>query len=353
MTMNRRDALAMTVASAAGAMAATSAPAQTGREPQQLSLGLERYVEPFSKPDANVPDRVNVARVPDAYAMPGRFAGKTVLVTGCARGMGQAAALRLAREGANVVGVDILEEVGAKTIAAINAEGGKAVFVGGDISRNAVCEEMVRVCVRTYGGLDAALNNAGVTDALRPDEAIDYVSQRHRVMAPLHQAGDDYWLRTMEVNATGTFYSMRHEIRQMMNQGRGGSIVNVSSVAGLIGFGGTSAYVASKHAVNGLTRSAAVDYAPFGIRINSVCMHTTETPMYERGREILNQRGKTGYKDTGIGLAKIFNLLQYSDEKKRGSTPAEQAAVMLFLLSPESSYITGATYQTDGGFVTI
>lgn len=353
MTMNRRDALAMTVASAASAMTASNAAAQTSREPQQLSLGLERYVEPFSKPDANVPDRVNMARVPDAYAMPGRFAGKTVLVTGCARGMGQAAAERLAREGANVVGVDILEQLGAQTIASIVAEGHQATFVAGDISRDSVCAEMVRVCVRTYGGLDAALNNAGVTDALRPDEAIDYTSQRDRVMAPLHMAGDAYWQRVMEVNANGTFYSMRHEIRQMLAQNRGGSIVNVASVAGLIGFGGTSAYVASKHAVNGLTRSAAVDYAPFGIRINSVNMHTTETPMYERGREILAQRSKTGYKDTGIGLAKIFNLLQFSDEKRRGSTAAEQAAVMLFLLSPESSYITGATYQTDGGFVTI
>lgn len=349
--MNRRDALTLAAAGAASAMAATDSHAQG--QPRQLSLALDAYVEPWSKPDPNVANRMNVARVPDRYFMPGRFAGKTVLVTGCARGMGKAAAVRLAREGANVVGVDILEQMGAKTIAGIVAEGHKATFVAGDISKDSVCAEMVSVCVRTYGGLDAALNNAGVTDALGPDERIDYVDQRDRVMAPLHQAGDAYWQRVMDVNASGTFYSMRHEIRQMLAQNRGGSIVNVASVAGLIGFGGTSAYVASKHAVNGLTRSAAVDYAPFGIRINSVNMHTTETPMYERGREILAQRSATGHKDTGIGLAKIFNLLQYSDEKKRGSTAAEQAAIMLFLLSPESSYITGATYQTDGGFVTI
>jgi NAD(P)-dependent dehydrogenase (short-subunit alcohol dehydrogenase family) len=349
--MNRRDALTLAAAGAATTLAPTESSAQG--QPKQLSLALGDYVEPWSKPDPNVANRMNVARVPDNYFMPGRFAGKTVLVTGCARGMGKAAAVRLAREGANLVGVDILEQLGAKTISEIVAEGHKATFVAGDISKDSVCAEMVRVCVKTYGGLDAALNNAGVTDALAPDERIDYVNQRDRVMAPLHMAGDAYWQRVMDVNASGTFYSMRHEIRQMLAQNRGGSVVNVASVAGLIGFGGTSAYVASKHAVNGLTRSAAVDYAPFGIRINSVNMHTTETPMFDRGREILAQRAATGYKDTGIGLAKIFNLLQYSDEKKRGSTAAEQAAIMLFLLSPESSYITGATYQTDGGFVTI
>lgn len=350
--MNRRQALT-TVAASATTVVATGHAAAARPEPVQMSLALEDYAQPWKTPDPNVANRMNVARVPDDYFMPGRFAGKTVLVTGCARGMGKAAAVRLAREGANVVGVDILEQLGAKTIAEIAAAGHRATFVAGDISKDSVCAEMVRVCVTQYGGLDAALNNAGVTDALGPDEAIDYLRQRDRVMAPLHLAGDAYWQRVMDVNATGTFYSMRHEIRQMLAQNRGGAIVNVASVAGLVGFGGTSAYVASKHAVNGLTRSAAIDYAPFGIRINSVNMHTTETPMFDRGREILAQRSATGYKDTGIGLAKIFNLLQYSDERKRGSTAAEQAAVMLFLLSPESSYITGATYQTDGGFVTI
>jgi NAD(P)-dependent dehydrogenase (short-subunit alcohol dehydrogenase family) len=341
------------MAAAAAAAAAAGTGSAEAREGEQLSLALGNYAEPWAVKNEKIPERMNVARVPDDYFMPGRFKGKTVLVTGCARGMGKSAAVRLAREGANVVGVDILGDLGERTIKAIVAEGHSATFLAGDISKDSVCAEMVRLCVKTYGGLDAALNNAGVTDALDPDEPVDYPKQRDRVMAPLHLAGDEYWNRVMEINASGTFYSMRHEIRQMLAQQRGGSIVNVSSVAGLIGFGGTAPYVASKHAVNGLTRSAAVDYAPYAIRINSVCMHTTETEMYERGKQVIAQRSASGYKDTGIGLAKIHNLLQWSDEKKRGSTAAEQAAIMLFLLSPESSYITGATYATDGGFVTI
>jgi NAD(P)-dependent dehydrogenase (short-subunit alcohol dehydrogenase family) len=291
-----------------------------------------------------------MARVPDDYFIPGRFAGKTFIVTGSARGMGADAARRLAREGANVVGVDILDELGAQTVDSIRAEGLSATFVPGDISQDAVCAEMVRVAVNTYGGIDGAINNAGVMDALFPDEPIDYVNQKDRVMARIDEAGNDYWHRVMEVNVTGTFYSLRHELRQLMKQERGGSIVNVASVAGIRGFGGTPPYVASKHAVQGLTKNAAIDYAPFGIRVNSVGMATTLTPMFERAFEIINQRRATGFKDTGLGLYKSMSLLQFSDQKKNGSTSAEQVAIMLFLLSPEASNITGSTYNTDGGF---
>ncbi|WP_371038378.1 SDR family NAD(P)-dependent oxidoreductase [Rhodosalinus sp. FB01] len=297
-----------------------------------------------------MPGRMNLARVPEDYFMPDRFAGKTVIVTGAARGMGADAARRLAREGANVVGNDILEEFGAETIQSIRDEGLTATLVGGDITDEAVCEEMVRVCVSGYGSLDAAINNAGVMDALHPDEPIDYVNQRDRLMARIHEAGNEYWRRVMDVNVTGTFYCLRYQLRQMMEQGTGGSIVNVASVAGIRGFGGTPPYVASKHAMQGLTKNAAIDYAPFGIRVNSVGMGTTITPMFERAFEIIRQRLASGYKDTGISLAKINSLLQPSDQNGTGSTPAEQVAIMLFLLSPEASNITGATYNTDGGF---
>jgi len=172
------------------------------------------------------------------------------------------------------------------------------------------------------------------------------------VMSRIDEATDAYWDVVMRVNATGTFRSMRAELRQLMAQKRGGSIVNVASVAGLRGFGGTPSYVASKHAVNGLTKNAAIDYAPFGIRVNSVCMGTTITPMYERAFQLLRQRAQAGYKDTGIGMLKIDSLLQWSNQEKRGSTAAEQVAVMLFLLSPEASNLTGANYATDGGFTT-
>jgi NAD(P)-dependent dehydrogenase (short-subunit alcohol dehydrogenase family) len=333
---------------AAAAAAATAAEAQ---EPNlEQGVRLEDFAFPWDPQDPEIPGRQNMARVPDDYFIPGRFGGKTFVVTGSARGMGADAARRLAREGANVVGVDILEELGAQTVDAIRAEGLSATFVAGDISQDAVCAEMVRVAVDTYGALDGAINNAGVMDALFPDEPIDYVNQKDRLMARIDEAGDAYWSRVIEVNVNGTFYSLRHELRQLMKQQRGGSIVNVASVAGIRGFGGTPPYVASKHAVQGLTKNAAIDYAPFGIRVNSVGMATTLTPMFERAFEIIDQRRASGFKDTGLGLYKSMSLLQFSDQKKQGSTSAEQVAVMLFLLSPEASNITGSTYNTDGGF---
>jgi NAD(P)-dependent dehydrogenase (short-subunit alcohol dehydrogenase family) len=349
----RRDVLkGVGAAAAAGATAAGVTQASAQGSGEQLELALENYAEAWNPPNPEKSDRLNIVRVPDDYFMPGRFAGKTVLVTGCARGMGRLAAIRLAREGANVVGVDWIEDEGKAVIDAITSEGLKATFVAGDISEDAVCAKMVRACVDTYGGLDAALNNAGVMDAIFPGDPIDYEKQKDKAMAAIHEASDDYWHVVMRVNTTGTFYSMRHELRQMLAQKRGGSIVNVASVAGLRGFGGTPSYVASKHAVNGLTKNAAIDYALYGIRVNSVCMGTTITPMFERAFQLLGQRAKSGYKDAGIGLAKINSLLQFGDQSQRGSTAAEQVAVMLFLLSPEASNITGANYATDGGFTT-
>jgi NAD(P)-dependent dehydrogenase (short-subunit alcohol dehydrogenase family) len=344
--MDRRDMLKSIGLAAAATTAATSA-AEAQEAP---SLGFGPFATPWDPADPAIPGRQNVVPVSEDYFLPGRFAGKTVIVTGSARGMGEVAARRLAKEGANVVGVDILEALGASVIDDITAQGGSATFVAGDIAENAVCAEMVRVAVDTYGGLDGAINNAGVMDALFPDEPIDYVNQTDRVMARIDEAGDEYWDRVIKVNVYGTFYSLRHEIRQMIAQGRGGAIVNVASVAGIRGFGGTVPYVSSKHAVQGLTKTAAIDCAAYGIRVNSVGMGTTITPMFERAFEIIGQRRETGFADTGIGLYKSMSLLQFSDQEKRGSTAAEQVAIMLFLLSQEASNITGSTYNTDGGF---
>lgn len=345
--VDRRNVIAG-VGMVASALAAGAAEAQE----VQLELALDSYSAPWNPPDPVIPGRQNIVPVPEDYFMPGRFAGKTALVTGCARGMGRLAAIRLAREGANVVGVDWLADEGRAVVEAIGKEGGKATFVEGDISEDAVCKAMVQAAVDTYGGLDCALNNAGVMDAIFPGDPIDYEKQKDLVMSRIDEATDAYWDVVMRVNATGTFRSMRAELRQFMKQQRGGSIVNVASVAGLRGFGGTPSYVASKHAVNGLTKNAAIDYAPFGIRVNSVCMGTTITPMYERAFKLLRERAASGFKDTGIGMLKIDSLLQWSNQEKRGSTAAEQVAVMLFLLSPESSNLTGANYATDGGFTT-
>ena len=320
------------LATAAGAIGTT---ATSRAEAATAPVWPGPYSLPWDPPDPGFPGRQNIAPVPEEFFIPNRFDGKTAIVTGCARGMGKLAAIRLAREGANVVGVDWLGKDGRAVVDGIVEEGGKAVFVEGDISETAICDAMVKAAVDTYGGLDCCLNNAGVMDAIPPGDPIDFPTQKHLAMSRISDASDAYWDVVLRVNATGTFRSMRSELRQMLAQERGGSIVNVASVAGLRGFGGTPSYVASKHAVNGLTKNAAIDYAPFGIRVNSVCMGTTITPMYERAVDLLKQRAQSGYKDTGIGMLKIDSLLQWSNLQKKGSMPAEQVAVMLFLLSPE------------------
>lgn len=349
--VNRRDLIKMLGAGAAGAAVSGMGAASASSDvPADFSFGP--YATPWDPADPDVPGRQNINPISEDTFIPGRFTGKSVIVTGCARGMGRLAAIRLAREGASVVGVDWLADEGAAVVNSILDTGGKAVFVSGDISETAVCDAMVSAAVKHFGGLDCALNNAGVMDAIHPSEQIDYVSQKDRAMSRIDTASDAYWDVVMRVNATGTFRCLRAELRQMMAQQRGGAIVNVASVAGLRGFGATPSYVASKHAVNGLTKNAAIDYAPFGIRVNSVNMGTTLTPMYDRAFTLMRQRAETGFKDSGIGMKKINSLLQYGNQQQTGSTAAEQVAVMLFLLSQEASNITGANYATDGGFTT-
>lgn len=256
--LERRALLKVLGAAAVTGGLASPLAAETA-QPAAMPTTLGAYAMPWDPADPALPGRQNIVPVPEDYFVPGRFAGKTALVTGCARGMGRLAAMRLAREGGNVVGVDWIADKGQAVIDAILSEGGKAAFVQGDISETAVCDAMVQAAVGHFGGLDCALNNAGVMDAIFPGDPIDYASQKDLVMARIDEASDDYWDVVMRVNATGTFRSLRAELRQMLAQGRGGSIVNVASVAGLRGFGGTPSYVASKHAVNGLTKNAAID----------------------------------------------------------------------------------------------
>lgn len=271
--------------------------------------------------------------VDPTHIIPGRFKGKVMLVTGAAGGMGLAVATRAAREGAAVVLCDI-DGAGAVTAAsAIVAEGGRAIGFGGDITRREDCAAMVATAVASFGGLDVAINNAGVMDGGAGAQP-----------APIHLASDEYLRQTIEINVMGTMFACAAQLGQMVAQGRGGAIVNVGSTTGLTGSAGTPAYVASKHAVNGLTRSIAIDYAPHGIRCNSVNMPATDTPMLTRAMQLLATRPPLPDPDAPQAMRKTQPLIP------RISTVWEQAAVILFAASYEASYLTGALIASDGGW---
>ncbi|MEG1001903.1 SDR family NAD(P)-dependent oxidoreductase [Clostridium sp.] len=265
----------------------------------------------------------------------GRFEDKVMIVTGAARGIGKATAIRAAKEGAKVVIVDKLKEQGEKTLKIIIDNGGDAIFLNKDLSIEKECEEVVKDTVAKYGKLDIAINNAGVMGS----------------PSPLHELKQENMDYTMANNFYTVYFCCKYEIQQFIAQNSGGVIVNNASIAGLTGLPGNPAYVASKHAVNGLTKNLALDYARFDIRVNSVNPAGTDTPMVEEAMEYVKARRAQAIAN-GVDPAKAQSMAGQKTQtiQKRNATAEEQAASILFLASDDSTHMTGATLQTDGGW---
>lgn len=251
--------------------------------------------------------------------MAGRLDGKIALVTGGGSGIGQATALVFAREGAKVVVSDIVVAGGEATVQQIKAAGGEAVFVKADVSKAADVEVLVKKTVETYGRLDCAFNNAGIEGGVK-------------FTVECTEAEFD---RTIAVNLTGVWLCMKYEIQQMLSQG-GGAIVNTASVAGLVGFPGLPDYVASKHGVVGLTKTAALEYAKAGIRVNAVCPGVIQTPMVERGAQ-----KAPGFDEMALTMEPVGRFGQ----------PSEIGEAVVWLCSDAASFVTGLPMAVDGGIV--
>ena len=249
--------------------------------------------------------------------MAGYVDGKIALVTGAGSGIGRATALVFAREGAKVVVADVVVDGGEETVRLIKAAGGEAIFVKADMAKAAEVEAMVQKAVATYGRLDCAHNNAGIEGAT--GKTADY--------------REEDWDRVIRINLTGVWFCMKYEISQMLKQG-GGAIVNTASDAGLLGVPQMPAYVASKHGVVGLTKTAALEYAKSGIRVNAVCPGVIKTPMVER---ITAQRA---------GRAE---RMAAAEPVGRMGKPEEIAEAVVWLCSEAASFVTGLPMPVDGG----
>lgn len=251
--------------------------------------------------------------------MDGRMQGKVALVTGAGAGIGRACAIALAAAGARVVVSDVTAEGGNETVGLIERTGSEALFVETDVSSGAAVKALIDLAVRRFGGLDCAVNNAGIEGQL----------------APTAECSEENWDRTIAVNLKGVWLCMREEIPRMLERG-GGSIVNMASVAGLVGFQNLPAYCASKGGVVQLTKTAALEYAEQGIRVNAICPGVIRTSMIDR---ILGGDPEQ---------EKAFNQLE---PVGRFGLPEEIADAALWLCSDASSFVTGDALAVDGGFI--
>jgi len=255
--------------------------------------------------------------------MSGLLQGKSALITGGGGGIGRATALVFAREGARVAVADANAEAARETVAQVNAAGGQAMSLTGDVTDTAAVQAMIHGVVSAYGRVDVAFNNAGIAGF-----QVDASGKK------THEWTDESFDRMIGVNLKGVWLCMKHELVQMLAQG-GGVIVNTGSIAGLIGLPTSSAYVAAKHGVLGLTKTAALEYAGNNIRVNAVCPGYIETKMTE---DTMRRRG-------GLLMAMVpFH---------RMGKPEEIAEMVLFLSCDRSSYVSGACYNVDGGYMAI
>ena len=250
----------------------------------------------------------------------GTLSGKVAIVTGAAKGMGEATARVFAAAGARVLVSDVDAEGGEATAHAIRQDGGEASFVRTDVSKDADADAMVRTAVERYGRLDCAVNNAAVT----PDTH------------PLAELDEQEWDRILAVDLKGVALCCKHEITQMLSQGAGGSIVNIGSVSSFRPQPNNAAYVAAKHGVIGLSKVASLEAAPQGIRVNTVCPGAIDTPMIRGALETVGS--------TEAEFAPLISLFG------RFGKPEEVAQASLWLCSDASSYVTGAVLAVDAGY---
>ena len=245
--------------------------------------------------------------------------GKVGLVTGGTSGIGRETAVLFAKAGAKVVVTGRREVQGNETIEMVRAAGGDALFVKSDVSKAAEVETLIQKVVERFGRLDIAFNNAGIEG----------------VQAPIVRQSEEDWDRTIAINLKGVWLCLKYEIRQMLRQGGGGAIVNMASTIGLIGTAGVAAYSASKHGVIGLTKTAALENAKSGIRINAVCPGFTETPMADR-------------------IFRAPAVRKYAVDCHpigRFGRPAEIAEAVVWMCSDRASFMTGQSLVLDGGFL--
>lgn len=245
------------------------------------------------------------------------FTGKVALVTGGASGIGRAVAEMYAREGAHVVVSDIDEVAGQEIITGIIDNGGEAAFIRADVSKAQDCQALVAQTVERFGGLDMACNNAGIGGEAN-------VTGEYSI---------EGWQRVIDINLNGVFYCMRYEIPAMLE--KGGSIVNMASILGQVGFATAPAYVAAKHGVLGLTKTAGIEYARFGVRVNAVGPAFIRTPML----------------DPLLADEATKNMLVSLHPIGRLGTSDEVAELVMWLSSERASFATGTYYPVDGGYL--